>query len=210
MITIGLCGGSGSGKGAVCKLFEPYNIPAIDADKVYSDLIRPGSELLSKLVTQFGSSILSNRGELNRKSLSDIVFADSSGEQLLKLNSITHSSIIKEAAKMIAVHKANGARAVIFDAPLLFESGFDKKCDVTIAVIANRTLRAKRIIERDRITENEAYKRICAQSSDDFLKEHADYIIINNGSIEDLRKEVSSIAEKILTEVTQNERKNNR
>ncbi len=198
MQIIGLCGSSGSGKGTVSDIFLSYGIPSIDADAVYRDLTTPGSPLVCALKSFFGDAILNYDGTLNRKQLSKIVFEDRSGFFRKKLNEITHASIIDEAEKRISEFEKNGVNRVIFDAPLLFESNFDKKCDLIIAVIAQNELKVQRIMKRDNISEDIAVKRLETQLSDEELISRADFVIVNNGTFEELKASSSLLANKIL------------
>ena len=86
MTVIGLCGGSGSGKGTVARFFEGYGIPSIDADAVYRDITVPGGELIEKLALTFGAAILDENGGLNRAALAKIVFDPANKTELDKLN----------------------------------------------------------------------------------------------------------------------------
>ena len=197
MRIIGLCGGSGSGKGTVSHIFSRYNIPHIDTDLVYRELTIPGGGLLNKLILEFGDSILDEFGALNRRALATLVFSDATGALREKLNSITLTEIIRETEKRIEALSKSGYAAVIVDAPLLFESGFDKKCDVIIAVLADKEIRIDRIMKRDGIDKDSAVKRINSQTSDDFLIENSDFVIKNNGSVLDLEPEILVITNKI-------------
>ena len=198
MIIIGLCGGSGAGKGAIAAAFKSYGVPSIDADAVYRDLTVKGSSLLEELSREFGDDIISSDGSLNRKRLSEKVFSEEGRRSLLpKLNRITHSAVIAETERRMEDIRLNGAAAVIFDAPQLFESGFDKKCDTVIAVTASREVRIARIIKRDGISRERAEARINAQLTDEFLAEHADFVIVNNGTEADITAVVSEVAKKI-------------
>ena len=196
MIVIGLCGGSGSGKGKVAEIFASLGVPSIDADLVYRDLTVSNSPLVKKLSDRFGDSITDETGALDRAALSKIVFSDK--KALEDLNKISHEHILAETERRISELSKIGYRYVIFDAPLLFESGFDKKCDVTICVVADRELRIRRIIIRDSISRQRAEARIAAQLSDEFLIGKCDYVIYNNDSEDSLHKEVASIANKII------------
>ena len=200
MIVVGLCGGSGSGKGCVGAVFENNGFPAIDTDEVYHRLVSSDSECLRELALAFGESIVRD-GALNRRALADIVFSgDSSAEKLKTLNEISHKHVLCEARKMIEDYSSSGKRMVVVDAPLLFESGFDKECDVTVAVVADREVRIKRIMDRDNITYPEAERRIAAQRTDDWLRENADKIVENNSDTAALRCEVSGLIKDILNE----------
>ena len=198
MTVIGLCGGSGSGKGTVARLFEGYGVPSIDADAVYRDITVPGSELIEKLALTFGDSIINEHGGLDRAALAKIVFDPANKSELDRLNKITHEFVIQETVRRIDVFGSEGFEFVIFDAPLLFESGFNEKCAVIISVLADKDIRIKRITARDGITSERAEARIASQLSNEYLIERSDFVIYNNGSEQELAAQVAPIANKIL------------
>lgn len=200
MLIIGLAGGSGSGKGIVSSLFSVNGIPAFDCDAVYHDLISRKCRLTRELADAFGEEILTKDGGIDRHALFRVAFSD--GESRRRLNEISHRRILAVLREWIERAKAQGISAVIVDAPLLFESGFDRECDLTIAVTAKKELRVERIVSRDGISREEAEKRIAAQISDDELEKRADYTLLNNGDVAALVKEVNRILKKI------NERRN--
>ena len=197
----GLCGGSGSGKSTVASIFASVGICILDADKIYSELLYPASPLISEIAQAFGNSVLSEDGNLNRKALASIVFSEEGRTALLPtLNEITHRAVIRETLSRIKSLSESEYRAVIFDAPLLYESGFDKRCDKVIGVIADRETRIARIMNRDNISLDAAVSRINSQKSDSFIEANADFIIVNNGTTEELVKNVLAVAEKIFSE----------
>ena len=193
MQVIGLCGGSGAGKGTVCSIFAELGIPSIDTDKLYHSLISTDSECSRELVLAFGDDVYANPG-VDRKALRDVVFA--SPENLDLLNKITHKHILASARDLIK--NARDARAIIIDAPLLFESGFDKECDVKICVIADDDVRIERIIKRDGITHEIAKARIASQISNDRLMEICDYAIENNSDENELRKRIHALSQTLF------------
>ena len=196
MKVIGLCGGSGSGKSLVCSIFNELDIICIDADRVYHDMISSDSECSKELVSVFGDEIAAEVG-INRARLRELAFI--SKDNLELLNNITHKHILKQTRLMISnVRATTDSKAVIFDAPLLFESGFDKECDITVCVIADDETRINRIIERDSITIDAARARIRAQIPNDELVKKCDYSIENNSSVDVLRKRVLEIKHKII------------
>jgi len=196
---IGLCGGSGSGKGTVAAMFSDHGIPCIDTDAVYHGLTSGKSECLDALTDEFGSEILNGDGYLNRKKLSDIVFYGSdSFSKRGALNRISHKFVLDEARRIILEYRKDGKEAVLVDAPLLFESGFDAECDVVICVIADKDVRISRIVARDGISVEEATKRIDSQLTDEYLIAHSDYTIFNSESLIKTRLSVNEIANKIL------------
>lgn len=197
MKIIGLCGGSGSGKGTVSSIFASYGIPSVDTDAVYRRITSCDTPCLRALAEEFGNDIISHDGSLNRKMLGQIVFSDNSEERLNKLNSISHSYILDETREILKGYKNEGCFAAIVDAPLLFESGFDKECDVIIAVLCDRDTRIERIVKRDNIDRLSAEKRIDAQLTDEELKAKARFCIYNDGDIPSLEKKIKLIIKKM-------------
>ena len=197
MKIIGLCGGSGSGKGYCAEKIAKYSIPIIDTDVVYHSLINSKCECLDELVSEFGNLILKDETAVDRTILRQIVFSDP--ERLLpKLNAITHKYVIKETDRLLEEYESQGKRAVLVEVPLMFESGFDKRCDYVICVVADRDLRIKRTMERDQISHEYAKKRIDSQMSDGVLLERSDFAIVNDGNEILLDTQIDDIMKKIF------------
>ncbi len=178
---VGLTGGSGSGKSSACPFFEKKGFKIVDMDALSRKTSKKGSPCLKEIESVFGSGVIDENGELKRRALGDIVFSDA--EKLKKLNSITHKYIIEETEKIIA---QNSEKDILFDAPLLFEAGLNKLCGVTLAVLSSKENRVKRICLRDNLTESRALARIESQPSDEFYTSHCDFVISNNGTLEEL------------------------
>lgn len=194
MKIIGLTGPSGAGKGFCYNFFAKNDIPCIDTDDVYHKLLIPPSACVDELVANFGRCILDESNAINRKKLADIVFSDES--RLQTLNKITHKYVLEKTHELIAEYKQQSKAAVVVDAPLLFEASFDEFCDFTIAVVANKTTRISRIIERDMLTYDAAVKRIEAQNSDEFYVSKATYTITNNKDADNLECQLQSVLNK--------------
>ena len=191
MKVIGLCGQSGAGKGLVCSFFSELNVACIDTDKVYHDIISTDSACTLELLECFGHGIYANPG-INRKELGKIVF--NSPEGLKQLNTIAHKHILNSVRETISRIKKDGIfDGVIIDAPLLFESGFDKECDVTLALLADKEVKIARIMARDSIDREHALKRLESQISNEDLKKKCDYAIENNSNAQELREKVGNI-----------------
>ena len=186
MMTIGLTGPSGSGKGMVASLFAKYGIPAIDTDAVYHRLLVPPSSCLDALVQRFGKEILHPDGRLNRPALAFLVFAPGQSSDLADLNRIAHEHILREVRRMLADYEKQCIPAVLVDAPQLFESGFDKECTVILSVLASREVRFERIMERDGLTRESANARMNAQKDDAFFEAHSHHVLYNNGPASEL------------------------
>lgn len=201
MLTIGLTGPSGAGKGVVASLFARYGIPSIDTDAVYRELLIPPSKLLDQLTGHFGTEILSPDGTLNRKALAAFVFTTDHSHACLYrqnlewLNHITHRAILEEVRIRLAHMKEEGYHAVLVDAPQLFESGFDKECDRILVVHATYPTIMSRIMERDGLTEEQAKARLLNQMSPCEYRKRGDDIISNNTdmSLEGLDAQVKEI-----------------
>ena len=198
MKVIGLCGGSGSGKAVASAAFVALGVPVIDTDAIYHTMISTPSECTEELAVYFGRSVIDENGGLNRRAIAEIVFAKGAEDKLSVLNSIAHRHILSEARRILSSYEADGYDVAVVDAPLLFESGFDAECDAVVAVIADREKRIERIVARDSLTRDAAIRRIDAQLSEAFLREHADYVIENNGSKSELSASVAETLGKIL------------
>ena len=179
MKIIGLCGGSGSGKGTLADMLSAAGFLHVDADAVYHEITSNDTPCLRAMAEAFGENIISPSGSLDRRALSAIVFAEGGKEKLLLLNSITHRYVLEEIRHRISMAEGDYIGAGV-DAPLLFESGFDAECDLIVSVIAPKDVRISRISERDGITTDEAQRRIASQLDDEFLRLHSDIIITND------------------------------
>lgn len=183
MIVIGLTGATGAGKSSFSgTAVRDFGLVHIDTDKTARLIVEPGRPCLDEIRSFFGEVVINADGTLNRKRLGEIVFSDKS--KLSVLNKLTHHYVTDEVRKIIEKAAADGERAVIVDAPLLFESGEDKICDVTVGIIADISVRKKRIITRDGISDEMADKRISAGKDEAFFREKCDYVLENNTSEE--------------------------
>ncbi len=172
MKIIGVTGGTGGGKTTVTKIMEEYGAYIVDADVVARQVVAPGCPALRAIECEW--NVVEN-GVLDRRELAKIVFSDEA--ELHKLNGIVHKYVIEEIKSQLA----NCQKEIfVIDAIALFESGLADLCDVTVAVIADKTVRCERIMARDGLTKDEALMRINAQKSDDFYIENADVVIYNN------------------------------
>ena len=196
MKVIGLCGGSGSGKGTVSSILKKHGIPSIDTDAVYREMTSGDSPCMQALKESFGNDIVNADGGLDRGGLAAVVFGDA--EKLKLLNRIAHSFILDETRRLLDEYRSAGYAAAIVDAPVLYESGFDSECDEVVCVVADTDVRVRRIIQRDGISLDAAMKRIQSQMSNEELISRSHYVINNNGNLEELSSEVDKLAKIIL------------
>lgn len=184
---IGITGGSGCGKSHICALLAARGMTVVDCDAVARVLMEPGHACLSETAEAFGEDILEN-GVLNRKKLAKLVFSDK--EKLAELNRITHKYILEDIYNRIEQAESE---IVLVDGAVLIESGI--VCDKLIGVLADRTVRKKRITERDGLSEEEAERRINAQQPDSFYLENCDLVIYNSGGEVDIDAVIKRIEE---------------
>lgn len=175
MRIIGVTGGTGGGKTTATKIMENCGAQIADADVIARKVVMPGTPALSEIAGRWD---VVHDGVLDRKALAKIVFCDEA--QLHNLNGIVHKYVIEEIKSQMSECTAE---IFVIDAIALFESGLSELCDVTVAVIADKTVRCKRIMARDNLTESEAWMRINAQKSDEFYIENADVVIYNNDGV---------------------------
>lgn len=199
MKVIGLCGRSGSGKGYVCALFARRGIPSIDTDAMYRVMTAPApapSECVREIADHFGESMIRADNSLNRAALRECVFSDP--EKLALLDRIAHKHILAGVRVRLAEFEAAGVPAAIVDAPVLFESGFDSECDITVAVVAPDDLRIERIILRDGISRDAALARLGTQKNDEELIALCDLTVRNAGYNGEVERDVDRVVASAL------------
>lgn len=199
MLTIGLSGQSGAGKGEFSRIFKRLDgVYCLDTDVTAREVVEKGEPCLERLYEYFGSEILLPDGNLDRKKLAQIAFTDDEKHQ--KLNEITHFYIMEKVKKWLFDVEKDGAKVAIIDAPLLFESGADKLCDITIGVTAPYATRLKRIMRRDGIDKKNAKIRLDSQPKDEFFEENCTYTLANNGSLASLEKKAKVLIDSVLSQ----------
>ena len=188
---IGLTGGIASGKSTVSKYLAEKGFKVYDADKIAKN-ISEEKYVQEEIIATFGDKILDKNGNVDRKKLKEIVFENK--DKLKKLNGIIHPKVIDFYKKL---KEKNTDEVIIFDVPLLFESGLDKICDKILVVISDYEVQLDRIVERDKIDRELASKIVKAQLSNEERIKKADVVIENNSNLEDLFEKVERFCEMI-------------
>ena len=187
MKKIAICGGIGSGKSTVCRMFAERGAAIYDSDSRAKALMHESAELRAALIAEFGEKCYAD-GALNRPYLAEKVFG--SEEQLARLNSIVHPAV---KADFLAWAEEQEGDFCILETAILFESGFDAVVDASVAVLAPMPLRVERAMKRDNATKEQIEARIKAQMSDDELMRRADFAIVNI-HLKDVEKDVAELA----------------
>ncbi len=185
MYLIGLCGRSGSGKTAICGFLRKKGVYVIDADEVCRRLYKEDMDCISALSEEFGSDIAGKNG-INRALLAKRAFSREGS--IDRLNSISHRFIGKAILDDVKRAEDAGVRFTVLDAPTLFESGLNKKCDAVISVFSGKWLLYRRLKARENITRDMFLKRYNAQKTNVFLLENSTAVIKNTGTAADLRR----------------------
>lgn len=188
MIRVGLTGGIASGKSTVAALLAEQGAETIYADDVAGKVMSPGTEVFGDITAHFGKEIVDDKGEIDRRRLAEIVFNSDNERRLL--NNLTHPTIIKLIEKEVENRK--NAVLVVVEVPLLVEADLIGMFDKIVVVAASPEQQFNRLTEKGYL-EEEAEKRISSQTTDQERFKHADYILMNKGSLHNLKKDVAEL-----------------
>jgi dephospho-CoA kinase len=189
MLVVGLTGGIGAGKSLVARNFSDLGAVVVDADHLARIAIEKGSSGFAEVVARFGDSILHN-GDIDRKALAAVVFSDEVARQ--DLEAITHPRI--KALFKRAVEELRPNEILIYEIPLLVETGASDNFDFIITVEAPLELRRKRLLERG-MQSFEIEQRIAAQAPEQGRTSVADSVIVNDGDEDHLLRSVENLWE---------------
>ena len=191
-MVIGLTGGIGTGKSTVSQILRNKGFSVIDLDVISHKVIEFPS-VVEKIVKNFGKEVLENNNDGNRtvsrEKLGKIIFSDR--EKRFTLNSIMHPEILRIMHKKILECESKKENKIIFvEIQLLFEVQWEKEFDYILLVAAKRDIQVRRVLERDKRSEKEAWDIINSQMSLDEKRGKSDFVIENDGNIDDLNRKV--------------------
>lgn len=186
-LKVGITGGIGSGKSLACRYLEELGYKVIYADKIAKELYASNKALLKKLAAEFGKSILSSDGTLNRINARKAIFSNK--KNIKRVNSIVHPFVFREMDRIVAGIKD---RIIFFEAAIMFESGSYKRMNYVVLIYADKETRIKRIINRDGVKRRDVLKLMKLQLDEREKLKRADFVIKNNSTAAELKKKIKA------------------
>lgn len=197
MLKVGLTGGIASGKSTVSEIFASLGAKILDADEVAREVLLPGQPGWTRLRQVFGRDFFNSDGTVRRKKLRKLVFADP--EKRKQLNAIVHPEVMREINRRAETLSSSiKAGVLLVDVPLLLEVGVANRFDKVVVVYASKSVQIKRLMQRDGISEEEAKQALKAQMVLKKKVEQADYVIDNNGGLEETRIQVKQVWDELV------------
>lgn len=202
MLVVGLTGGVGSGKTTVSKMLNEEGAYLIDADQIARELVQPRTAAWNELIRVFGKEILEDNESIHRKKLAAKVFSDPAQRNLL--NQILHPRIKKEMQRrMREIGQRDPDAIVVIDAPLLVELGDHREMDKVIVVTSGEAQQVERLREREGASEEEARRILSSQMPMEEKLKVADFVIRNDGSLEETRRRAKEVFQELRTTAIQ-------
>lgn len=192
MLVVGLTGGIGAGKSMVAQFFAELGALVIDADQLARMAIERGSDGFSEVMLRFGDDVITN-GDIDRKKLAEIIFRDELARR--DLEAIVHPRV--QAIFAEAVADLDQDDILIYEIPLLVETGAAEKFDYVITVESDLELRKERLLKRG-LYISQIEKRIAAQATPESREAVADIVIRNDSDEDSLLRQVENLWESVL------------
>ncbi|MGH2696167.1 MAG: dephospho-CoA kinase, partial [Actinomycetota bacterium] len=194
MLLVGLTGGLGAGKSTVARMLADRGAILVDADELARRALEPGSRAYRQVCDLFGDEVVTASGELDRAAIAATVFSDP--ERRRALESIVHPEVFRMLAETVEARRGTDD-IIVFDAPLIVETGFHEACDVVVVVTALEEERVARAVRDRALTADQARARIGAQIGDAQREAVADVVIRNDGDVAQLEARVDDLWERL-------------
>lgn len=194
-LVVALTGGIGSGKSTVARLLAARGAEVIDADQLAREAVAPGSPALTELTRAFGPEILTPDGALDRAQVGARVFSDP--EARARLEAIVHPEVRRLSAERIQDALARGVPVVIYDVPLLYETGLEAGFPLVIVVDAPESVRAARVEARSGLSAAEVRARMDAQLPLAEKAQRADFVVDNGGRLDETERQVDALYQEL-------------
>ncbi len=183
-LKIAVTGSIGSGKTSFCRILEENGLPVIYADELAKELLSSDKNVKSKIISRFGEESFKD-GQLNRKYLADQVFSNPSN--VIIINQIVHPVVKKEIENQ-ANELFKNHNIIVVEAALIYEADMEDMFDYVVLITADRQIRQKRKSDSDNISPADFDKRDANQIPDEEKMKRADFVFVNDGSLDDLKK----------------------
>jgi dephospho-CoA kinase len=190
VLLVGLTGGIGSGKSTVARLLEKRGAVVFDADLLARKAVEPGTPGHAAVIDRFGADVLAPRGELDREALASIVFADPAARR--DLEQIVHPEVRRLFAEGTEAYRDTD-RVVVFSAPLLVETGMHTAFEILVVVSATVATQIERLMRQRGMSEASIRARIDAQAPLEDKAAAADFIVDNEGTLDELESQVERL-----------------
>jgi dephospho-CoA kinase len=190
VLLVGLTGGIGSGKSTVARLLEKRGAVVFDADLLAREAVEPGTPGHAAVIERFGADVLAPGGELDREALASIVFADPAARR--DLEQIVHPEVRRLFAEGSEAYRGTD-RVVVFSAPLLVETGMHTAFEVLVVVSATVATQIERLMRQRGMSEPSIRARIDAQAPLEDKAAAADFLVDNEGSLDELESQVEQL-----------------
>ncbi len=205
-LVVAVTGGIGSGQSTVCSFFEQWRCKVINADQKAKEVIRKDRRLQKELKQVFGEDIFFKNRELNAKRLAELAFKDEI--QTLKLNQLVHPRMVESLVEeMERARFSQKFPIIIIDAALVYEISIEQMFDYIIVVNAPMNLRSKRVTSRDGMTKKQFSERASKQIPLQDKVKWADFVIENDGTLEELKERTRQVYETLIDLQRKQERK---
>ncbi len=200
MVTVGITGGIGSGKSTVCEIWQSLGAYILNADELAKQVMVEHPEVKSELINTFGEDAFKSDGSLNRQHLATEAFEKG---RVQELNAIVHPRLPSAAADRMEEAEASGYEVFVYEAALLLENLEPGDLDFVVLVLADEQKRVERVQGRDNSSADKIRQRIQKQRDFEKAADRVDYVIRNNGSLEELEKKAEVIYQNFLTQQKQ-------
>ena len=187
MFVLGITGGIGTGKTTVASIVKAAGIPVLDADKISHDLTNNPGPTLDKIFEIFGEEVKNEAGTLDRTKMADLVFKNK--RSLDQLENILHDDVMNYFVAELDEARRKKMRVIALDVPIPVKHGFLDRSDLVWVVSCSEEKRMQRLMRRG-LSREDAERRLAVQMTDEEYQAIADYVIDNNGSLEDLYQNV--------------------
>ena len=187
----GLTGGIASGKSSVAAVFREAGVPVVDADEVAREVVDVGSEGLAAVVAEFSDSVLTSTGQLDRKALGAIIFAEPTARA--RLEGLLHPRIAARSAERFAALMEAGYPLACYDAALLVERGLTERYRPLVVVAAPHAAQLARLMARDKLDLAAAQARLDAQASVEAKIAAADHVLWNDADLDTLKQRARAV-----------------